>query len=345
MKVNLALEPTLKFLLAAASLVVVVGGLRSAEAVFVPFLVAAFLAVLTLPVLGSLRRRGVPRGLAVLAAMLVNVTVLGALGWLLGLSLSRVSEQAPAYQARVQQLADVALAWLDAHRIHAADWFSPESIKVGALLEVVSGTFKRVAGIVTWVFLVLLMMTFILFEAPGFDAKVRAALGDRQERLRRFAKVTGEIQRYLVIKTLVSLATGVSVGLWVAVVGLDFPLLWGFIGFLFNYIPNIGSIVAAIPAVVLALLQLGVARSALVALGYVLINLLWGNLVEPQLMGRRLRLSPLVVFLSLVFWGWVWGPLGMLLSVPLTVVLKILLENTEDLRWVAELMDQGPRQG
>ncbi len=123
--------------------------------------------------------------------------------------------------------------------------------------------------------------------------------------------------------------------------GLDFALVWGVVAFLLNYIPTIGSIIAAVPAVLLAAVQLGFGRAVLIAAGYVVVNTVLGNLVEPALMGRRLGLSTLVVFLSLVFWGWVWGPVGMLLSVPLTMVVKILLENTDDLRWVAVLLDSG----
>ena len=124
--------------------------------------------------------------------------------------------------------------------------------------------------------------------------------------------------------------------------GLGFPLLWGLVAFIFNYIPNLGSILAAIPPVLLALVQFGPARAAVVAVGYLVINIGLANFLEPYLMGRRLGLSTLVVFLSLVFWGWVWGPVGMLLSVPLTVIVKIALENTKDFRWVAIMLGANP---
>jgi predicted PurR-regulated permease PerM len=140
------------------------------------------------------------------------------------------------------------------------------------------------------------------------------------------------------IKPLVSLATGGFVALWVGLLGVDFPLLWGLVAFLMNYIPSLGSILAAVPAILLTIVQLGPGRALAVAIGYLVVNVVLGNFVEPHFMGRRLGMSTLVVFLSLVFWGWVWGPVGMLLSVPLTMVLKILLENTEDLRWVAVLL-------
>ena len=157
-------------------------------------------------------------------------------------------------------------------------------------------------------------------------------------------KITREVQRYLVIKTLVSLATGVSVGVWVHLVGLDFPFLLGLIAFVLNYVPNIGSILAAVPGVALAVVQLSVPRMLLIVLGYAVINLWWGNLVEPHVMGRQLKISPLAVFVSLLFWGYVWGMMGMLLAVPITMVLKILFENSERLRWLGLLLDPPTRE-
>ncbi len=137
---------------------------------------------------------------------------------------------------------------------------------------------------------------------------------------------------------MVSVATGLLIGVWVGVLGVDFAIFWGLVAFVLNFIQNLGSVIAAVPTTLLAMVQIGVGRGLLVALGYLVVNMVIGNFIEPHLMGRRVGLSTLVVVLSLVFWGWVWGPIGMLLSVPLTMVLKILLENTEEFRWVAVLL-------
>ena len=163
-------------------------------------------------------------------------------------------------------------------------------------------------------------------------------------------KVVTEVQEYLVIKTFLSLLTGVLLGCWCWIMDLDFPVLLGLVAFVLNYVPTIGSIIAGAPAVLLALIQpgLGLGHALIVAAGYFVVNTVFGNLIEPNLLGRRLGLSTLVVILSLIFWGWVWGPVGALLAVPLTMVVKIMLENTSDLRWVAVLLDKsppGPRLG
>ena len=146
------------------------------------------------------------------------------------------------------------------------------------------------------------------------------------------------MKQYLVIKTLVSLVTGILVAVWLAILGVNFPLLWGLLAFLLNYIPNIGSILAAIPASLLALVQISLGAALLVVLGFLVINVVMGNVIEPRWTGRGVGLSPLVVFFSLIFWGWVLGPMGLILSVPLTVTVKIALESSEETRWVAVLL-------
>ncbi len=197
-----------------------------------------------------------------------------------------------------------------------------------ALLSTVSSTF-----------VVTLILVFMLLEAAVLPIKIRSALGSPDADLQRFTKAAGEIQKYLGLKTAISAVTGLLIGTWVAILGLDFALTWGFLAFLLNFIPNIGSIIAAVPAVLLALVQLGPAEAILVAAGFLVVNVVLGNLVEPQLMGRTLGMSTLVVFLSLVFWGWLWGPVGMFLSVPLTMILKIGMENSRDLKPIAIMLD------
>jgi AI-2 transport protein TqsA len=181
----------------------------------------------------------------------------------------------------------------------------------------------------------------MLSEATVFPDKFRSLSRSSGEQDDRLEKIVSEVQTYLVIKTVISLATGAILGLWAYFWGLDFPVLLGLAAFLLNYIPTVGSMIAAIPAVLLSIILYGSIGHALIVMsGYVLVNMVFGNILEPNLMGRRLGLSTLVVMLSLLFWGWAWGPLGALLSVPLTVMVKIWLENTVDLRWVAILLDK-----
>ena len=330
-------------LVLAASAVVVVAGLRAAAPVVLPFLISVFLAIASIPFVSWLQARKVPSVLAVLLTLLVDVAVLALLAIIVGRSVNEFTAAAPQYQARIQAMAGRAMEFLRSHGVDTGQWQPMQYPNPGAMFDMVGTTLSAIGSVLSNTFLVLLALIFILFEAAGFPRKLMAAFGGRPEYADRLETVARQIQRYLAFKTLVSMATGLLAGIWVAALGLGVPLLWGLLAFLFNYVPTLGSIVAAVPPVLLALVQFGVWRAALVAVGYVVINIVLGNFVEPYLYGRRLGLSTLVVFISLVFWGWVWGPVGMLLSVPLTMLVKIALENTEDLRWLAIMLDRNPR--
>jgi predicted PurR-regulated permease PerM len=329
-----------RVLLIIASLVIVVAGLKAASTVILPFLIAMFLAILTLPLLNWLQSRKVPKALAVLITLLFALGVLAGLVFLVGESIQGFTAAAPKYRTRLEGLFTNLIQWLQSRGIEVSTELLSEFVHPARALDLATGTLQGVARVLSNMLLVFLIIVFFLVEAAGFPAKLQAAFGERGSS-ERFAKIQLEIQRYLATKTVISLATGLIVGISMAIIGVDFAILWGSLAFMLNYIPNLGSIIAAVPPVLLAVVQLGPGYAIAVAIVFLATNLTFGNLVEPYLMGRRLGLSTLVVFLSLVFWGWVWGPVGMLLSVPLTMIVKILLENTEDLRWIAVLLGAG----
>ncbi len=339
--------PGARFLLLSALAVVTAYGLRALAPILLPFALALFLAIITLPLMLWLQRKGVRAVLAILVSVLVVVAVFGAVGLLGAQSVTQFQDAFPRYRIELQILFDNSIAWLQQLGVPYADTL-PSTDLIPVLVSFLNiGQVLGLAGsaltFVGTTFLVLIIMVFILGEATIFPAKFRYILGAEATRLDRFAKITQEIQEYLLIKTLVSLATGLLLGLWCWALGVDFPVLLGLTAFVLNYVPTIGSVIAAVPAATLALVdpELGGLGFALVtSLGYVAVNLVFGNLIEPNLMGRRLGISTLVVILSLLFWNWAWGPLGALLSVPLTMMVKIMLENTEDLRWVAVLIDK-----
>lgn len=333
---------SLRFLVAAACLVVIVAGLRAAAPLVLPFLIAVFLAVVSVPLIGLLQRWRVPRPLAVLSAVLLAVAAIAVLALVVGRSVNEFGAAAPRYQARLQELLDSGLALGEQLGLPIEDWSSLDLLPFGSIFDLLGGTLSAVTSFASNTFLVLLTVSFILIEAAGFSAKLREAFGEHVK-FGQFERMVHQVQRYLAIKSAISAATGVLLGLWVAAFGLDFALLWGLIAFIMNFVPTLGSIIAAVPAVLLAVVQFDLARAGLIALGYVGVNVIFGNVVEPLLMGRRLGLSALVVFVSLVFWGWVWGPVGMLFSVPLTMSIKIALENTRDFRWLAVMLDANPR--
>ena len=340
-----------------ASFVIVVAGLREGTSILLPFALALFLAVMSMPLMFWLQLRRVPAPLAIVLTMLVMGALFGALIMLGTQAVADFQDQLPEYNIRIQALYDSGVAGLSARMgIELDQYRLLDLIDPGVAVDWLATTAGAVVSFLTNTFLVLLIMAFILGEAIVFPFKFRAIVGPRERERRRvtkavtddrrrMTKIVREVQDYLGIKTVVSLATGLLIGMMAWLLGLDFPILLGLIGFVMNYIPTVGSILAAIPALFLSLVVVGtVTNFALVAVGYGAINMVFGNIIEPTLMGRRLGLSTLVVILSLLFWFWVWGPVGALLAVPLTMVVKIMLENTEDLRWVAILLDKAPPQ-
>lgn len=327
-------------LLMAAAFVVVIAGVKSAASILIPFLLAVFIAILSAPVMRWLTRHRVPEIVAVLL-ILVGFLLFGTLlATFVGRTINAFYQDVPLYETKLQALVDQSVAWVQTKGIDVSDNVLREYVNPGAVMKMVANVFNGLGGVLANTFLILFTVIFILLEATGFPAKLRQALGDKTQALKHFARFSQLVQKYLVIKTLVSLMTGTTIGIALWVIGVDYAAMWALVAFLLNYIPNIGSIIAAVPAVLVALIQLGVGEAAITAAVYVFANTFFGNIVEPKMMGRTLGLSTLVVFLSLVFWGWVLGPVGMLLSIPLTMVVKIAFEVNERSRWVATLLDQ-----
>lgn len=330
-----------RVLLMVAAAVVVIAGLKAASSILLPVLMAAFLAVLSIPPITWLRRRRLPAWASVLIVFSGVLAAFILISVFIGSSVSDFSRNMPTYQIRIQEKTGSLLTWIQQQGIELSSETVKKQLDTGRIMSWTSEALKAVSSILSNMFFVLLTVVFILAEAAGLPAKMRAALGDPEADIERYGKILEDIQTYLSIKTKVSLVTGGLAGALVAVVGVDYPVMWGLLAFLLNFVPTLGSILAAVPPILLALIQFNWQHAAVVGVGYVVINVVMGSVLEPRLMGRRLGLSTLVVFLSLVFWGWVWGPVGMVLCVPLTMVLKILLENTNDLKWVAVLLGSG----
>jgi predicted PurR-regulated permease PerM len=315
-----------------ASFVIVVAGMKAASSILVPFFLAVFIAVICTPPLFWLQCKGLPKALA-LTFILVAILVVGLLFVaLIGPSLNEFLRSLPDYQERLSSLIAGLISWLREKGINIPAEEVPRTLNPGWVMNLAGGIFTALSSVLTNGFLILLTVVFILLEAADLPKKLRIVLKNPERSLSAIEKFSREAKRYLVIKTLISAVEAIAIWLWLLILGVDYPVLWGTLVFLLNYVPNIGSIIAALPAVLLALVQLGVGSALLTALGFVVANLVLGNLIEPKLMGKGLSLSTLAVFLSMVFWGWVLGPIGMILSVPMTSLAKIALESYEKTR-------------
>jgi len=328
----------IRFLVIAAALVIIIWGINQAQSVLVSFLVSIFLAMLGTPPVLWLERKRIPSVVAVSIVVTGMIAILLIVGGLVGTSLNNFIDALPFYQQRMQEQVSALKTLLAKKGMRITDKMLLEYINPSAVMRLTVGMLGGLGSALSNIILILLTVTFILLEASSFPVKLRAVLGDPQQAFPQFTKFVDDIKRYMIIKTGISLTAGILIGIWLSILGVDSPVLWGFLAFLLHYVPNVGAIIAAIPAVILALVQLGIGHAALTAAGYLVVSFILGNAVEPRLMGRRLGLSTLVVFLSLIFWGSLLGLIGVVLCIPFTMTLKFACENNKSTRWIAVLL-------
>ena len=327
-------SPLIKF----AAFVIVVAGMKASVVLVVPLLLAVFLSIICAPPLFWMQKKGVPSFIGILILMLGVIAIQMLLVTLVSSSIAEFSRNIPFYQERLKTITFEGLQFLSRYGVELEIDKLTEMFNPSRIFKLVATTLNGLGGVLTNTFLVFLTFIFILSEAAGFPNKLRAISNDKTTDFEKYSEITSGVNRYLGIKSLTSLVTGITIFIWLAIQGVDFPIMWGVVAFLLNYIPNIGSIIAAVPAVLLALIQLGPLAAGITSLGFLIVNILVGSVIEPKVMGKGIGLSVLVVFLSLTFWGWVLGPVGMLLSVPLTMAVKIALSGSESTKWLSILL-------
>ena len=335
-RVNAIVRQNSNAIISAAAVIILIYGMQAAKVLLVPFLLAIFLALISVRPMLWMQKKGVPAVAAALIIVTAMMLILGVVGTIVGASVAEFTSALPSYQERLDVIVKQMFAFV-AERINE-DFYAEnlgDVVDPGWAMGLAATILNGVSDVLTNAFLIFFTMVFILLEASTIPTKISAAFGVGGESFERPRQFLNNLGRYLGIKTIVSIATGFLIGILTWTIGLDFPLLWGMLAFLLNYVPNIGSIIAAVPAVLMAGLQLGAGGALATALGFLGVNMLFGNIIEPRLMGYGVGISPLVVFIGLIFWGWVFGPVGMLLSVPLTMALKMGLERNEQTRWIA----------
>jgi len=329
-------------LVVMASAAIVAGAIKLAAAFIAPLLVACCIAIAVQPIFRWVHRSPIPDVGAIVISLLVVIGLLAAFGGLFVMALTNLSGSAAQYVNSLHQLQVQATIWLETHHQHALAQSLYGSRLDTLLQEATTTIVMSVPEVVSTLVTVLLLIVFMLLEVTTLPKRFRAALGWSPSTFSDFSRTMSEIQRYLSVKTATSAATGLCVGAWCALCGVPNPALWGLVTFALHYVPTVGSLVAAIPPVLIALSTHGVGRAATVAAGVTVASMVIGNLIEPNALGRSLSVSPLIVLLSMFAWGWLLGPIGALLSVPLTLIAKIVLWNTSDLHWVAVLLGPTP---
>ena len=331
---NLVIDPVVKL----AAVVIILAGLISAKAIVIPILLAIFITILTSPFLIWLQEKGLHSGFALMAVVGLLIIVMTLLGLLLNSSMHDFSLNLPIYEEKLNLVISKVLEFIRSQGFIFSDESITGLINPAKMAQFASEIVKGFGSALTNGFMIMLLVIFMLLEVSVLPKKLQSIHADASSYAAEFLF---NVKQYMLIKSVFSLITGALVYFSLLFIGLDYALLWGVLAFLLNFVPNIGSIIAAVPAVILALVQLGLFGALEVVIVFFVINIILGSVLEPKYMGEGLGLSTLVVFISLIFWGWVFGPVGMLLFISLTIMLKLGLQVNPQTKWIAVLLGSG----
>lgn len=328
-------SPKYPLIVSLAAFVIIIAWLIYGATLITPVLMAAFIAIIcTRPVMFLVRKK-VPQTLAVLVVFMMLIAIFLGLGEVIGRSLGAFTENAGLYEKNLDIIGNSIIDFLNNWGFNISFDKMDELMDPSKIMPITASLLGQLGSVMGNFLTILFLVLFLLLELDDIAIKVEAILEDYSINYAYFDEIGDRIRHYLSIKTLTSLITGVLIWISLSIIGVDYAILWGLIAFLLNYIPTIGSFIAAFPAVLFALVQLGFGGALAVLIAYVAVNLIIGSIVEPKLMGQGMGLSTTIVFLSLIFWGFVLGTAGMFLSVPLTMAIKIILEHNPKTRWIA----------
>jgi predicted PurR-regulated permease PerM len=340
---HLSSSPVTKTLIICACLVIIVAGIKAASAILVPFLLAVFIAIIITPIYFSLQRAGLNPAITLLL-MITVVVILGVLSvWVGQRSVRKFLENEQGYQSQYVAQTDELRDWLKQWGMMKPDQSLSSLLDADVVMDYFMKAAGTIRGLLSQGTLILIVVIFILLEAAAMPDKIRALPGLSEDTWNRITQIVNDTRRYITLKTVTSALTGILIWLLLVVLGVDSAEFLGLLAFVLNFVPSIGSIVAGIPGVLLAFIQHGPVTAIIATVGYLVVNFGVSNGLEPRIMGRGLGLSPLVIIISMFFFGWVLGPIGMLLSVPLAMTVKIALEADDETRWIALLMASGSR--
>jgi len=338
----------LKPLMGWAAIFIIIYGMKISASFLSPMLLAAIVGVSVAPLARWMVRKGVPDILAILITIVLVILGIGGIILLMVVSASELIDSLPQYQDNLQAQIDSLKTILDKVGFEGSQVQSSLGLTdPSKILSVVGSLFGGVFGVLSSLVVMLMVLIFMLLGAPAMSTKFRLGYLAESPTLARFRKLAEDLRQYVNITTWINFLVGIVNTVFLLILGVDYAVLWGLLSFLTGYIPNVGFWIALIPPFILALLEFGAAKALVVLVGYVLINGVVQNFLQPRMMGAGLNLSALVVIVSLFFWGWVLGPMGALLAVPMTMIIKeVFLDAYPDMRGLAELMsaDSPPKQ-
>ncbi len=318
-----------------AAFIIIIAGVMYAESLIAQLLMALFISIICTQPIAWLQKKKVPQGLAITIVFILIIAVFVGFGELIGSSLSSFSEDAPKYEQNLREMGAAIYQFADNNGVKISTDEMTKLFDPSKVMSITAGFLGQLGGFMGNAFTIFFLVLFLLMEVDSFKIKTTAIVKGAGGSLSFFNTIGDSIRHYLSIKTMTSLFTGTLIWISLAIIGVDYAIIWALIAFLLNYIPNIGSIIAAVPAVLFAAVQLGFGGVIWTTGVFVAVNMIIGNVVEPKMMGKGMGLSTFVVFVSLIFWGFMLGTVGMFLSVPLTMAIKIILEQNPRTEWIS----------
>src|SRR4051812_23593027 len=328
-------------LVTIAALVIVLAAIRSAPDLVLPFLLAVFISIIADAPISWLGRKGVPGALSIIIVIVALIVLSFGATMVLTASIQDFSNNLPVYQAGLEtSFANIkpALARIG---IKVPDNGPASLIDPAVAMSLANSLFVSITQLLSNAALIGMFVILMLLESSEISRKIDIIRDDEGKSRANVARFVRNTKQYMAMKAAICLAEGILIFAGMTVLGVNDAILWGFLTFVLNFIPTIGLILAAIPTILLAWLQLGPRSAIYAAICFLAVNIVVGNIIEPRVMGRGMGLSTLVIFLSLIFWGWLLGPVGMVLSVPLTMLAKFWAETDENTRWIAVLLSSG----
>jgi len=318
-----------------ASLIIIIAGLMNAVSMVNAILMGLFLSIICAQPIAWLQTKKVPNTVALVIVLVGITAVFFFFIEVIGSSLSSFSENVDEYESNLKEMGSVMLNSLNSHGFHISFSKISNLIDVSKAMNITANLLAGLGNLMGNALTIFFLTVFLLLEVDGIAIKTKVAFNNSKKSGSYINTIVQNIRHYLTIKTVTSLLTGALIWICLMIIGVDYAIIWALVGFLLNYIPNFGSIIAAIPAVLFSAIQLGFGGALWTTIVFVSVNMIIGNVVEPKIMGKGLGLSTYVVFVSLLFWGFILGTVGMFLSVPLTMALKIMLEQSPKTKWIA----------
>jgi len=328
------------YFIVLASVVIVLAGAKSASEILVPFLLSLFIAIILSPSYNFLNKKGLPSAISLTIVISVFIVFLILVVKLIGSSVHEFSANIDFYNQQLLHIFSKFTDFVKSMGIEIDYEAIGNIINTKQIMNFSTVIIKSIGSIFADGFVILLTVIFMISESKYFIYKLEYASSEN-EAVNHIEEIFNRIKAYMVLKAVISILTGFIIWIALTIVGTDYAFLWAVLAFILNFIPNIGSIIAAVPAVLLTLVQLGTVSALIVSGIYVVVNIIIGSVIEPKVMGKGLGLSTLVVFLSLIFWGWLFGIVGMLLSIPLTIMAKIIFNANDNTRWIAVFLGTG----